>query len=669
MAYERKNNAATGFTGVPVNETPMTGFGSNRKNDFDQAAEAAKSKLEAEQSRSMLSIFNQNTSGPLSRQTGTVRLIDLYERAAKVLKAVEGSSLIVNAVKLDHQSYNVFLPSVVIVGRDRAHPDVAWAYALLIEREDSIEPETRTQQGGYKTVIPVVSGTAWDSRYVEAVKAAVSTTLSLEASNINVFSACVVPKDLDLGPNDIASTNVNANLQNLMYNAVYAINTRVEEHKGLSGFALSATGQNEVMTVEPRFSRNLVRDLAGREKRADIDLKFSLKQHNNKSSSLNGSESTSRKFGEMAGYIDFIPVLSEGQVASGWGTSAQVITKFSPLFVITSMFTEQAGSLHAQLAMLMSAATMANGDEWVNSMYERHLASKRAGESLDIGEIGALNIEVNLPQYRPQDAQGINTSFGPIVDTRIADYDRNKYINLIQQLCRQDMFIAIDAPNVGAESWYTDIFRASAGQSEIATVKADRIFQAAQELTNDRFAAAFHSVTKNTNLWLTEPTMIHNGYYVKHGTDERRDIRDVDTLTIANILGPNDPTACARWGATFQPGVDQERALTERKEMIEQVCGGSNNVVYTGYSTRLFLNPAVVKALLMCAAAVKFNMRFVSAYNTGIGGFGNAGFNFGGASGLSSGNVSSTFNGGFNGGQQGNVMGTNSFFGSDGLKM
>ena len=672
MAFERTNKPGFSATGTPHEATgPIRGF-SNPTAEFQAEAEKARQQTADVQGRSIKSIFGQRTAGSLSRQTGTARLNDLHERATKMFKAsdVANSSLNLTAIKLDHVTYNVFLPAVLVVGRSPSHPEVAYVYSLLIEREDTIEPEVRTQQGGYKTVIPVVSGTAWDKKYTEAVQKAVSTALGISPENVLAFSACVVPKDLELGVS--ADSNVQSKgMEDLMYNACYAINTKMMDDAGEnSGFVLTATAPNEIMTVEPRFGRELCKDLSGREKRADIKLTFSLKRQNSKSGSLNGKDEIANVFGNLAGYIDFISVVTEGQVNSGWGTVNQPIQKFSPLFVITSMFTEEAGSLSAHLTMLMAAATMANGDEWVNSIYERHQASKRGGESIDIGEIGGLNMEVNLPQYRPQDAQGINVAFGPIVDTRIADFDRNKYIALVQQLCRQDMFIAIDAPNVGAESWYTDIFRASASATDYGREMANKIFNTLLELTDGKFAVAFQNITKNTKLWLAEPTVIHNGYYVNHN-GERRDVRDIDTLAIANILGPNDPTACSRWAATFMPGVDPERALTERKEMIEQVCGGSHNVVYTGYSTRLLLNPAVIKAMLMCAADVGFNMRFVSAYTSGFSGFGNTGFDFGGASGLSSGNVSSTFRGGQFGGNQGNVLNSNNFFGGGegGLRM
>lgn len=667
MTFTRTTNTGFSATGAPTPESgPIRGF-STPTAEFDAETVKASQMVDESQSRMQRSIFGQRTSGSLSRQTGTVRLNDLHERASKMFKLAEANNatLKFTAVKLDHVTHNVFLPSVVVVGRSPAHPDIAYAYTLLIEREDAIEPEVRTQQGGYKTVIPVVSGTAWDKKYTEAVQRAVSAATGVATENVIAISACVVPKDLDLGIG--AENNMHSKgLEDLLFNAGYAINTRIMDDNGEnSGFVLAATASNEVMTVEPRFSRELSKDLSGREKRADVKLTFSLKRQNAKSGSLNGTAEVANVFGNLAGYVDFISVATEGQVNNGWGTTTQVIQKFSPLFVVTSMFTEEAGSLPAHLAMLLATATLANGDEWVNSIYERHQASKRSGESIDIGEIGGLNMEVNLPQYRPQDAQGINTAFGPIVDTRIADFDRNKYIALVQQLCRQDMYIAIDAPNVGAESWYTDVFRASASNTNYGREMANKIFNSLLELTDGKFAVAFQNITKNTKLWLAEPTVIHNGYYVNHN-GERRDLRDIDTLAIANILGPNDPTASGRWAATFMPGVDQERALTERKEMIEQVCGGSHNVVYTGYSTRLLLNPAVIKAMLMCAADVGFNMRFVSAYNQGFTGFGNTGFNFDGAAGLSSSTVGSTFRGGMGGGNQGNVLNSNNFFGGGG---
>ena len=116
----------------------------------------------------------------------------------------------------------------------------------------------------------------------------------------------------------------------------------------------------------------------------------------------------------------------------------------------------------------------------------------------------------------------------------------------------------------------------------------------------------------------------------------------------------------ARWAATFTPGVDTERALTVRKEIIEAVAGGANNVVYTGYSTRLFLNPAVIKALLACAKDIGFSMRFVSPYQNAMGAFQNNGLNLNGAMGLHSGNVAGTFHGG-NG--LSNVLSSNGFMG------
>lgn len=656
----------TGFSGKPAQEAPLKGF-QDATAEFNKETAAARSNADEFQGRNIRSIFAQNTSGPLSRQTGTARLIDLYDRTVKILNEARDSNISFTAVKLDHISNKVFLPAVLVVGRPKSQPEMCYVYTMMIEREDMIEPEIRTQQGGYKTVIPVVSGTAWDDKYVKAVQLAVSSATGLAADNVFAIPACVVPKDLELSAgNDLSAHS--QGIQNLLYNAVYAIYTQMKNDSGDNGgFVLTGTANNEVMSVEPRFSRSLKKDLTGREKRADVELTFSLKQQQVKSRSLNGSDVSTNVFGSMTGYIDFISVLSEDQVRSGWGTQSQIVQKFNPIFVVTSMFTEQAGSLSAHLTMLMSIATMANGDEWVNSLYERHQASKASGEAIDIGEIGALNMEVNLPQYRPTDAQGINVAFGPIINTRVADFDRNKYVQLIQALCRQDMFIAIDAPNVGAESWYTDIFRASATNSDYGREMTNKIFNTMMELTDGKFAAAFSSITSNTKLWLSDPTIIHNGYYVSH-TGERRDIRDIDTLAIANILGPNDPTAAGRWAATFMPEVDQEMALTERKDMIEQVCGGSRNVVYTGYSTRLMLNPAVIKAMLMCAANVGFNMKFVSVYNPGFGNSGNQGFNFGGAQGLNSSNISSTFRGNVNNNINGNVLNSNSFFGG-GLRL
>lgn len=654
--YERMNKGnQSGFNGADVNPGPATGF---TNPSFEQEANRQQNQRENDGMSKLQSIFSQDTSGPLSRQQGAQRLVEIYERAANVLKGITGGPVKLDVIKLDNNIHSVYIPSIVMVGRDAANPGRAYAYTLLLERDEVAEPEVRTNHG-HKTVIPVVSGNAWDSKYYEVVKNLVAKTLNLDVEVVDPFSAAVVGAHVDLGTSGDYTKNTSV-MNDMLFNAAFAINTRIKEANGLSGFALTPSSNNEVMTVESRFSRGLVVDMVGREKRADIDLTFTLKQHNPKSQSLNGSEGVNRVFGRMSGFIDFIGVANENQPNGAWGGQVnQIVQRFNPLFVITSMFTEQAGTIHAQLAMLMAAATMANGDEWVNSMYQRHVDSKHAQDKIDIGEIGGLNIEANLQQYRPQDAQGVNASFGPIVDTRVANFSRDQYINLVQQLCRQEMYVAIDCPNVGAESWYTDTFRSSARKTEHGQIMANKIFKACNELTGDRFGYAFSGASKNNNLWLIDPIVIHNGYYHdRNGV--RRDIRDIDYLAVANVLGANDPTAMARWAVTFTPGVDVERALTMRKEIIEAVAGGPSNVVYTGYSTRLFLNPAVIKALLQCAKDIGFSMRFVSPYANALSLYGNGGLNLGGAMGLHSGNVAGTFTG-----SQGmsNVLSTNGFLG------
>jgi hypothetical protein len=652
-----KNENVSGFTHQA--ET-LTGFNNQA---FEKEAQTQADKIQAEQSNSLHSIFAQNTSGPFSRQQGTARLVDMFDRASNMLKGLdERQPLQLTAIKADAQSLNLYLSSVVIVGRDRATPDTAYVYCLLLEREDTTEPEVRNNNG-FKVVIPVVSGNAWDEQYQKTIARLVAQQTGLTEDGIRFIPPGVVGNNVPLHKENDTKAN-STEMINMVYNAVFAINTRLKERTGISNYALSRTSANEVMTVEPKFSRGLVKDLLGREKRSDITLTFSLKQQNQKSQSLNGADMTSQMFGRMDGYIDFINVQSGNTQQNPWDNPNAVVNKKNPLFVITHMFTEQAGTVHAQLTMLMAAATMANRDEWVNSLYTRHQESKKSKEPIDIGEIGGLNIETNLPQYRSPDAQGLNAAFGPIIDTRVEDFDRNKYIQLVQQLCRQDMYVALDAPSVGAESWYTDRFRASAQNTDWGRSKANEIWQAAQDLTGDRFAKAFSNVSRSPSLWLAEPIVLHNGSYVNSQTNERRDIRDIDSLAIANVLGANDPTAPARWDATFEPGADVERALTIRKEMIELVCGGPQNVVYTGYTSRLILNPAVITALLQCATEIGFSMRFVSPFSQVNGAFGSSGFNFQGQGGLNSNNVHNSYNGG-NNNNMGNVLNTNNFFGGN----
>ena len=656
MAYERDNSGQANNAGNFQNR--------DAQNAFEQDAAQMRETASANTGNGLKNIFGMNTS-LISRQTGGARLIKLQEEVNKIIKESGIQRIKLDAVKIDAEKHNLYVSSLALVAREASSPSQAYVYIYMLDKEVQPAPVTKNQGNGVITVLPVVTGSAYDDTYSDEVCEGVAEQLNLRVEDVKIVSACVILRDFDL-------ENANG-IMDLVCNGSYAINTLLEEKHGNTHFTLANVAANEILSVDPSYGREQVVDAAGYSRRADIQLFFNVKTQDANVNTLNG-KGQSRTFGSIGAFMDVIQVAGVGQAvqqSSGWGQTLQN-PKFNPLFVVNTMRTDQAGSLAAQLTMLMTIGTMAQGDEWVNSFYERNRLSKRQNDAIDVGEIGALNIAVNLPQYRSEGSNGASAKYGPIINTRNSDVTRESYITLLQSMFNQDMYVALDCPTAGAESWYMDRFRFSSENTDVGRVYAAQIQAAADELTEGRFSRAWNAQGGAQSLWLCDPIMMHNGYYIDHN-QKRRDIKDIDTLTIYNLLGKENPADCAEWAASMNPQMNQDVALTVRKKLIENVAGGSNHVVYTGYSARLMLNPLVISVLLQCAASMNFRIRFSSSYQQNVNGF-NTALNLSGGAGLNSQNIGGAFQGAFTGGGAGNGMNSGTFYGngfggSGGLKL
>lgn len=592
--------------------------------------------------KSVLNIIDLDTSGPISGITGSEYVNKFAEKIDKIIENTTSRNFSFSVVKLDKEEHGTYASAVILCALPKLTPDQGiFCYTMILENTSENMAPIQETSNGVTIIKPIVVSDCYDRDFRAIQKEVINAKLGLsERNNATVCGVTVIPSDFDMESETV--------FNNLIKNAGFAI-ASLYYRKNIAKesentFNLKRTKNDDsYIQVQASYNVGTHYDVVGLPQRSDVVLTFTEnKLKNNQIQSLNNRQGKSTVFGTLTGYIDVFwnPVENVGHNPFGYSNFSQANTqKYSPLFVIRSLKTARAGTLEGHLAMLLASAAMSFNNEWVNSFQSRWLNSRREENrnKNDLGDVGVLNIEANLP-LNGQPSVG---QFGKPIDTREDSFGLNEFISFMKAVMRPELFIAIDMPIHGAESWYMDDFLASTDIASNRSIQYEEvIFAALNNLTAGYFNNHFKS---GSRLWLQQPMPYHVGWYrASDGT--KRDLADIDLLAVMNRIGVNDPNIGNRWAATWVPNLKNvQLQLTERMEIIKEILGHSN-VVQTGWGQRAFINPEVINALCAAAADIGFNMSFSSAFTNQNNFGGRAMFDFArNSQGLGSNTIGSSF--------------------------
>ena len=159
--------------------------------------------------------------------------------------------------------------------------------------------------------------------------------------------------------------------------------------------------------------------------------------------------------------------------------------------------------------------------------------------------------------------------------------------------------LALDVSDAGADTWMNEVFAAAANKNLNAQAA---ILSAASRLTN----RAINQFYPNPD----SPVVIRNervllGYW-KNEKGERRDIREVDLVWIANRFGKKGIKEIREWSQTYNPNWDEARSLAIRRDILRQLLPG---VVFTGEGQRVTFTAKFIRALSQALALQGFVAR------------------------------------------------------------
>lgn len=511
---------------------------------------------------------------PISKGLGSEYLNKIAEGLTEKYKTAHPdmklSVHIVDQVNEPALAYSV----IVVTGQMKAAPGTIAAHVLIIEGTNDRLTPLFENVGGQSVEITRVTSDAFDRRMEAIIRERLNK--AYPNAQINIIDGCVVPMEFE-------PTNL-THMHNLALNAGLACGTdlqmRVDDFRDIN----IANEVKGTMLVDIQPTHGQIEDTIGMPVRSDVAINFRSQRPNQGQDQSVNSNDRDIQIASLSGFVDMMYAPMAANQGNYWSPQQQAPQKFAARLVLTNLRTEIGYTPGMVLLALVNAMTLNNNGNWIQVFRPTPGRSKE----VDMRDIGALNIIGNM--------EGNQNGFGVPPETKTQDFSLQDLGRFVATLVRPGLTISLDVPDCSSTTWYLSIFRdASMGK----TGAIDAIYHAACELTNGQFQNHF---SRGTPMFEDVNNRVHLGYWTdKNG--QRRDIRDIDFLAIANLHGRKNPLDLMAWSNTFlNYNIPLQMRLAQRRKMIEAAT--SMSAVFNGMGTRVTPSAAFLRALaLSCSEA------------------------------------------------------------------
>lgn len=510
------------------------------------------------------------SGAPMGRTPAAEVLTKLSDAMSKVY-AAENKMYEVKLVSLD-MANNPELPiSVLIVtATSQEYRKIGvGAYALILE--GSTEPFASKYEviGGDNVEIRRFAGDAYDDNMRRHIERAAAD--QWPGANIINCDAVVIPRGLDIENEDIC--------HKIAAGSLFAIHTNLRS-LSTSGKDLNLKNarNDSSLNVQLSFGNPNTANSVGMPVRSDVVISTVATRTGAQASGMAERQNVVAK---ATGYLDVVwnPVAPQ-QTFFGQPQGPVATQKYMPHFIITSLDCPALTTLQAQLFALATTPVLAENHAWAKG-FDRKVGGQTIG-GLDISDIGALGIEANLENNQ--------TGYGARVDLKADQYRGDNFYRFMALLFRQDLLISMDVEDIGPDTWTKLPFLSACHSQRAAQV----LLQAADNLTGGEFGNIYRSMGGNGQPVTETGDMIHMGYV--EDNNGRRDIREIDHIAVANILGDRDPGQIINWSNSFfAKNINVNKRISDRAKIIGFCEGG--NVVFTGKAHRITFDPVFLAAL------------------------------------------------------------------------
>lgn len=561
---------------------------STMANAFDQAASGQNGGGRRAGSFSFVDMGSL-ARAPMGRNPQGEILSKLAKALTEAYDAAIGKDTIVTVLPIDRNNQiKLTFSLLVVVVQQAARRDVGSFHTLILEGSaDPLAPRFENLQGQNIEIMKVASD-AYDGVLMDVV----STELNRQFPKVTLLNAgcCVVPRSFNVEDKTI--------VHQLASNTVIADFTELTvKTPGFADLNLANAEKDSSLQVRPTFSREEVYDATGLPIRSDakVDLLAVQQVRGPEAQSVNTGLDRQSMVSTCSGFLDLIydPVVPQNVMYMMPNQLQPTTQKYQPRFIITNLDSIRLLTLPAQLLGLVSAVLLREDMSWAGAFRPKALT----GKDVDMHDIGGVGIEANLEN----NPQGVGTR----INTRTDSFRPEDLGRLIALTMKSGLALSMDIPECGAQSWYNEVFAAAAGGSEKAY---KTIIDAANTLTNGNFARHFAS---NDRIFMDLVERVHLGYYTDRA-GVKRDIRDIDYLAVANLVGEKDPGMIREWSDTFlRTQYPLHQRLARRKQIIN---GLLPDAEFTGFARRVTFDGKFIDALVLACRDCQLSIRNTGGY-------------------------------------------------------
>ena len=520
---------------------------------------------------------------PMGRTPASEALSKMSKAISQTYTDNADKSFEITTLPIDMNQTTQLNVSVLVVAiRDKQAPELGVAYHTLIV-EASIEPPAPKQENimGQNVEVLRVAGDAYDQTLINVVQEAVVRQFGQTA--IYNADAEVVPRNFNMADQQA--------IYKLAANALFACAQELETHRAdFVDLNLVNAQHDSNLNVRITYANQQIEDAVGQPTRADIKIDFSAAPAQN---NPNQQVERTSSIAQIGGFLDLVydPVQAQQQVA-GWNQPAPSYQKYAARFVATTLESTSLLTIPAQLLAILPALSLRENNQWVQAF-----RSAGFGDGgVDMHDIGAVGIEANLDNNP--------SGFGSKIDTKADSFKVEHLHKLVAATVKPGLIVSLDVPECGSSTWYNGVFAAAAAGNARAN---QAIVDAANQLTNGAFGKYF----QGGRVAVDEDNRIHLGT-IGDRSGVRKDIRDVDYLTVANMVGEKDPMVIRDWSDTFlKTNFDQRLRLAARLRIVR---GLFADVEVTGFARRVTFEANFLDALAKGAQEAGLTMKTVTPY-------------------------------------------------------
>lgn len=510
-------------------------------------------------------------AAPISRGLGSEIMTKLHTALVEIYKEANPEAEI-TIIPIDNVNEPALAFSVLVVCmRYKSEPDRVAFHTLILEATGDKIQSVFENNGSKQIEITRVTGDANDQVLMAKVYEKVRIAFPNAAAIIET-DACVIPRQFN--PEDKTKVHL------LALNAGLADGTFLEvTRKDFEDLNLASARDESQLVVNIQFNNNQMEDAVGEPMRSDFLINFSSQRNATQANKSINSGDRQVALTEISGFFDTVwaPVAQGPLFQPQWNPQMPMPTqKYAARAVITNLASNFSFTPSGILLALATAATLRDDNNWVQAFRPHHVSATE----IDMRDIGALNIEANLSN---------EPNFGTRIDTKSENFRLEDLGSLIAAMFQPGMILSLDVPEVGAQTWYLSMFLAASSGSQDAL---SAIYHHANVLTNGAFEQYF---PQGKPMFVDVGNRVHLGHWVDR-SGVRRDIRDIDTIAVANMLGERSPEKLRAWSDTW---TRLDYSLTERMHERKKLIMGLTNETaeFTGFAQRVTFSAEFVDAL------------------------------------------------------------------------